>query len=451
MRLAAQPVRAARDEAATVSTRPIAELKADAENPRTIDDSALTGLGVSLEDFGDLSGIVFNKRTGELTAGHQRVDRLRAAGATEWTTLEDGTAFVVHPTTGERFPVRIVDWPIEKQRAANLVANNPTIQGAFDARALAQLEDLREHVHAEALRLPEMQAQIQRELDRLLRLQKAKEGRTDPDEAAEPPEVPTSKLGDLYILGEHRLLCGDSANAEHVARLMDGRRAVMMATDPPYGVAYTDEVRVAAERAHGRQQRSQKWDVSIDNDEKTGADIQPFLEAMFHAAAPALELNAAWYLWHAQMTQGFFAAAAAAANLVLHRQIIWVKPSLLFGFGDYHWRHELCFYGWVKGNRPPFYGERNQTTIWEFGNETSAAKRCHPTQKPVQIFQIPMGNHTRPSEVCYEPFSGSGSQIIAGQMLERRVFAMEVDPRYVDAAVARWEAFTGKTAERQPA
>ncbi|HWX74765.1 MAG TPA: hypothetical protein VNZ05_05625, partial [Solirubrobacteraceae bacterium] len=151
-----------------MSTRPIAELKADAENPRTIDDSALTGLGVSLEDFGDLSGIVFNKRTGELTAGHQRVDRLRAAGATEWTTLEDGTAFVVHPTTGERFPVRIVDWPIEKQRAANLVANNPTIQGAFDARALAQLEDLREHVHAEALRLPEMQAQIQRELDRLL-------------------------------------------------------------------------------------------------------------------------------------------------------------------------------------------------------------------------------------------------------------------------------------------
>lgn len=122
---------------------------------------------------------------------------------------------------------------------------------------------------------------------------------------------------------------------------------------------------------------------------------------------------------------------------------------MLLGFGDYHWRHELCFYGWIKGNRPEFYGERNQTTVWEFGNETSPVNRVHPTQKPVEIFAIPMRNHTKPNEVCYEPFSGSGTQIVAGEKLGRRVFAMEIDPRYVDAAVARWEGLTGKKAVLQ--
>lgn len=136
---------------------------------------------------------------------------------------------------------------------------------------------------------------------------------------------------------------------------------------------------------------------------------------------------------------------------MIHRQIIWKKPQLLLGFGDYHWIHELCFYGWVKGNRPPFYGERNQTTVWDIEYDTPAPKRVHPNQKPTKVFEIPMLNHTAPGQVCYEPFSGSASQIIAGEMLKRRVFAMEVDPKYVDVGLARWEAFTGKKAARAAA
>jgi DNA modification methylase len=144
------------------------------------------------------------------------------------------------------------------------------------------------------------------------------------------------------------------------------------------------------------------------------------------------------------LTQGtFFAAAAAAADILIHRQIIWQKPSLVFGRGDYHWQHELCFYGWRRGNRPPFYGPRNQTTLWAVGRETS---KDHPTAKPVDLWKPPIENHTKIGEVIYEPFSGSGSQIIAAEQTARRCYAMELSPQYVDVAVRRWQQFTGKRA-----
>jgi DNA modification methylase len=189
----------------------------------------------------------------------------------------------------------------------------------------------------------------------------------------------------------------------------------------------------------------------IDNDIDDGPKLQSFLEAVFRSATSnALAENAAWYLWHAQMTQAFYAAAAAAAaDLLIHRQIIWVKPSLMFGHGDYHWKHELCFYGWVKGHRPPFYGERNQVTVWEIGNETAPTDRDHPTQKPVALWDAPILNHTKPGEVVYEPFSGSGTQIIAAEQKGRKCRAIEISPGYVDVAVQRWEKLTGRTAKRE--
>jgi len=145
------------------------------------------------------------------------------------------------------------------------------------------------------------------------------------------------------------------------------------------------------------------------------------------------------------LTQGTFfaAAAAAAADILIHRQIIWVKPSLVFGRGDYHWQHELCFYGWVRGFRPPFYGARNQTTLWSVGRETS---KDHPTAKPVDLWRQPIDNHTMMGEIMYEPFSGSGSQIIAAETAGSRCYAMELSPQYVDVAVRRWQSFTGKQA-----
>lgn len=417
------------------STRDIAELRADAANPREMDDLAREGLGAAVAEYGDLGVIVWNKRTSELVAGHQRMDRLRAAGATEWKQIDNTTAYIEHPVTHERFAIRVVDWPPEKQRKANLVANNPALQGKFTDAAAAQLVALQNDLDFKAMRLDA--------LAEMLALQKTEpppvEGESDPDDVVEPPAVAVTKTGDIWILGEHRLMCGDSTTAADVSRLMGGQRAVLMETDPPYGIAYVENAQTKGQ-AVGHD--------DIENDELDGEKLQAFLESAIRAALPHLGERCAFYLWHPMLTQGTFFAAAAAADILIHRQIIWCKPSLVFGRGDYHWQHELCFYGWVRGHRPPFYGERNQTTLWPIGRETSSE---HPTAKPTALWEPPMRNHTREGEICYEPFSGSGSQIIAGERLRRRVFAMELSPRWCDAAVQRWEKFTGKKATLETA
>jgi len=266
------------------------------------------------------------------------------------------------------------------------------------------------------------------------------------DEIPEPPVDPITKPGDLWILGEHRLLCGDSTKAEDVARLMNGERAQLMNTDPPYGVSYANDDRPNPGVAKPR----------VANDSLTDEQLQAFLESCFRAALEhALLPDAAWYMWHAHLTQGYFAAAAAAAaaNVVLHRQIIWVKPVLLLGRGQYHWKHEPCFMGWVKGNQPPDYGEgkgeRTQTTVWEIGTVTQAERKefNHATPKPVKLFEIPIVKHTKKSEIVYEPFSGSGPQVIAAEQLGRKCYGMEISPQYCDVIVKRWETLTGKKAE----
>jgi DNA modification methylase len=153
------------------------------------------------------------------------------------------------------------------------------------------------------------------------------------------------------------------------------------------------------------------------------------------------------------LTQGYF-AAAAAANVILHRQIIWVKPVLLLGRGQYHWKHEPCFMGWVEGNRPPDYGEgegeRTQTTVWEIGTVTQAERKelNHSTPKPVGLFEIPIVKHLKRGEVCYEPFAGSGPQFIAAEQLNRRCYGIEISPQYCDVIVNRWQDYTGKKAQR---
>lgn len=212
---------------------------------------------------------------------------------------------------------------------------------------------------------------------------------------------------------------------------MYNEKAAIMITDPPYGVAYGVETGVG------------KKFSAIANDENDGPKLQLFLESAFKLAKDVLNKNAAWYLWHAQMTQGFFAAAAAAAAaVIIHRQIIWVKPSLIMGHGDYHWKHELCFYGWVEGNRPPWYGDRKQTTVWEIGRENNGT---HPTQKPIEIYTRPLSFNTKPGDIEYEPFSGSGTAIIACENLGRKCRAIEIDPGYVAVALERWHQHTGKT------
>jgi DNA modification methylase len=227
---------------------------------------------------------------------------------------------------------------------------------------------------------------------------------------------------------------------------MGNLRAGLMNTDPPYGISF-DNAALGPTR---------KKYTAIANDDKQDGHLQAFLEAVFQVAAGlALKQDAAWYLWHAHLTQGFFAAAAAAAaRVILHRQIIWVKPRLVLGRGQYHWKHEPCFMGWVEGHQPPDYGlgagERTQTTVWQLEGVSQAERDQfdHASPKPVALFRVPIVKHLRSGEVCFEPFAGTGPQFIAAEEHGVRCFGLEITPRYCQVILDRWEAFTGQTAKK---
>lgn len=249
------------------------------------------------------------------------------------------------------------------------------------------------------------------------------------DKAAELQKKWQAQKGDMWQCGAHRLMCGDSTNAEDVAKLMQGEKAKLFATDPPYGIDYDS----AALHRNGSH-----FDA-IEQDDLKDEKYQAWLELGFSVWKNHLTDDAAWYLWHPMLTQGYFAAAAAAAaaGVIISRQIIWRKPQFIFGRGDYHWMHELCFYGWRKGHKPRFYGERNQTTIWEIGYNGERNKRDHPTAKPPELWYAPMNNHLKAGELCAEPFSGSGAQLVAGEQRGRIVYAMESKEKYVSVALER--------------
>jgi DNA modification methylase len=248
--------------------------------------------------------------------------------------------------------------------------------------------------------------------------------------------------GQIWQLGDHRLYCGDCRDADGLRRMFAGEKAALLNTDAPYGIAYDS---VATKPGNQKP----KWEM-IESDDNVNENIQPFLEECFAALkADALAPNAAWYLWHANLTGAFYAAAAAAADVLLHKQIVWKKPRFIIGMGMYHWAHECAFMGWVRGNKPPFYGERNQTTVWEidYDGKKNPVGRIHPTQKPVELFRRPILNHTKPGEICAEPFSGSGSQIMAAELTGRRCYAAEIAPKYCAVTIQRWVDLTGKKPE----
>ena len=242
----------------------------------------------------------------------------------------------------------------------------------------------------------------------------------------EPPEDPVSRLGDLWLLGDHRLLCGDSTNAEDLARLMGDAKASLLATDPPYLVDYQGE----------------GWD-DFDGDDEGVAFYSRFLAACL----PRCREDAAIYQWHAHRRQSLVQRAWEAAGLLVHQQVIWAKASGTFGRSHFMWAHEPAFYGWPQGKmpskarRPP----ASCTTVWQI-DQAGQQSEDHPTQKPVELFARPIQYHTLRGEVVLEPFSGSGTQIIAAEGLGRACHAMEMSPGYVDVAVRRWEKATGRDA-----
>lgn len=378
---------------------PIKEIIPYERNNRVHSDQQIDRIANSIHDFGFNQPIVVDEAN-VILVGHGRLFASLKLGLREVPVYKLGGL-----TPAQKKAYRILDNKLQNDSTWN-IDNLPL-----------ELQELRElGFDFERFGLEELEVNIDPEPE---------------EDDFDPDSVDTTecyiKRGDLIEIGSHRLLCGDSTSAEDVGELMSGKIAELMNTDPPYGIAYVSNA----------QSKGQSVDYGeIQNDELDGEALQDFLEKAIKVAVPYLKDNAAFYLWHPMLTQGtFFAAAAAAADILINRQIIWVKPNFIFGRGDYHWKHELCFYGWRRGFKPDFYGARNQDTVWLIGREND---KIHPTQKPLELFTRPIKNHTKSGAIVYEPFSGSGSQLIAADQLGRICYGMEIEPKYCQVVIERY-------------
>lgn len=277
-------------------------------------------------------------------------------------------------------------------------------------------------------------------------------GANDPGPLIDKPEELRRKwgveLGQMWTLGDHRILCGDSTKAEDVARLFAGDgHARLLATDPPYlvdydGTAHPAEHHKKAGRkpGAGKVLGNKHWDAYKD----PAASVEffsRFLEVGLSHCMP----DVAVYQWHATRRQMLVEQAWVERGILVHQTIVWVKQRGVLTYSHFLWAHEPCFYGWLQGNQPPKDRRPppNQRTVWEIA-QAGESDGVHPTQKPRAVFLGPIEWHTKPGEICYEPFSGSGTQIIAAEELGRRCFAMELSPGFVAAALERWSVATGK-------
>jgi len=421
----------------------LSQLKAADYNPRVIDDDALDGLANSISRFGCVEPIVVNVWRGANTivGGHQRLRALEKLGA------KDVICVTVSCSKAD-------------EKLLNLSLNNPAIQGQFIENIGEYIEKLRSEMtesDAVGLRISELQVELGCEHE--------KTGNVPDDDIPKKPKKAITKTGDMWILGEHRLLCGDSTKAEDVERLMGNEKASLFATDPPYCVEYTGKNRP--------ELKGKDWSEIYK--EQDTVCYATFLHEFYTIGIKHMNPNVAYYLWHADTNRQIINDVAEKVGLHVHQQIIWVKPVFVFGFCFYPWRHEPCVLLWIKKDMPTINIRKRKlttanTTVWPVGYQKSGdpttpeyysdvweldydgkKKRSglHPTIKPVEIFAIPMRVHTKAGDICYEPFCGSGTQIIAAEKLGRRCYAIEMQPLFVDVAVNRWEQWTGKKAKME--
>jgi DNA modification methylase len=276
-------------------------------------------------------------------------------------------------------------------------------------------------------------------------------GLTDPDAIPEPPEKPITKPGDLWLLGEHRLMCADATNSDDVKRLMGDERAQLMVTDPPYLVDY-DGGNHPPTWANGGKQGdpaagTRHWDAYVDHDTSVA-----FYEGFLHCAIDgALSETPLIYMAFGMMRAPIVFAAWEKAGLLLHQILVWVKTRHVLSRSDFMWTYEPLAYGWLQGKRPEpaLRPPANATAVWEIASGGQDVTGVHPTQKPAELYRQPIQWHTKPGDLIYEPFSGSGTALVAAEQTGRRCFALEQAPEFCDVAVQRWQNLTGQQASRQ--
>jgi site-specific DNA-methyltransferase (adenine-specific) len=402
---------------AKTTTIDIANVQTDPDNAREHDEANMAAIQKSLDRFGPGRSIVLDGND-TVRAGNGTVEAARAAGF--------GKVLVVEPEPDTLVAVRRPEWS-EQEAAGYAIADNraaelakwdvPQLQSVIDSIPDIDLGDI---------------GFAQDQLDALI--QSSAGGGKSPDdvtqdEPPDPPAEPITQPGDIWTLGRHRLLCGDSTQAEQVGRLDCTAQAVI--TDPPYGVGY---------RGTMNKQRD-----AIRND--GGPDLEELLRAALRNALDISEPGAPWYV------AGLPGPTSISFGIVLRdlgvwrQTIVWVKDTFVLSRSDYHGRHEIIYYGWAPGaaHAPP--AAKNLTTVWEIPRPK--ASKEHPTMKPVALFATMMNDTVPDQGLVYDPFLGSGTTIIAAEQMGRTCYGVEIEPRYCDVIVERWQNLTGGKAKRE--
>jgi DNA modification methylase len=375
----------------------IADLHLDPANARLHPERNRAAIQASLKRFGQQKPIVITP-AGMVIAGNGTLEAARAIG---WTEID----CVVSDLDGI-------------ERTAFGIADNRTSElAAWDDTVLTELLD---HLKHEGFDLDDA-GFTDAELDDMLKAEQ-EPADIEEDEVPEPPADPVTKPGDLWLLGEHRLLCGDSTKAEDVERLMDGAKAHLILTDPPYGVDYE----------------------GITNDDAAG--LPKLLAGAFQNADAIMQPGACYYVCHPDVHAYEFVGAIRSVEWKQARPpvVLWIKDRFVLGRGDYHSQSEPILYGWKKGAAHHAVADRSQSNVWEFPRPASADD--HPTMKPVGLFARALQNSTNQKAIVYDPFLGSGTTLVAAEQLGRKCYGMEISPAYCDVIVNRWEALTGKKA-----
>jgi DNA modification methylase len=387
------------------NTARVADLVPYARNARTHSDAQVARIAASIREFGFTNPILVDGARGVI-AGHGRLMAARKLGLPEVPVIE-----LAHLSEAQK-------------RAYILADNRLALDAGWDEEMLKiELGDLRDLGFD--LDLTGFGAD---EIGKLLI--DAGDGLTDPDLVPEVPADPVSRPGDVWVLGRHRLVCGDATDEATVARALNGVRPHLMVTDPPYGVDYDPSWRNRAGVS------TTKRTGKVENDHR--ADWRE---------AWALFPGEVAYVWHGALHATTVAESLVACGFEIRSQIIWAKDRLVLSRGHYHWMHEPCWYA-VRGTRH-WAGDRKQTTLWQIPSGGQDAATEHGTQKPVECMRRPIENNSSPGQAVYEPLSGSGTTIIAAEMAGRCCHAVELSPAYVDVAVLRWQAFTGNEAVLQ--
>ena len=401
-----------------VERRPVAQLVIDyrgintlvpyIRNARTHSDAQVAQIAASIREFGFTNPILLDGESG-IIAGHGRLAAARMLKMDEVPVIE-----LAHLSKAQKQALILAD---------NKLAMNAGWDDALLKVELADLGDLGFNLDLTGFGADELAGLL---ADKT-------EGLTDPDEVPDVPDVPVTVEGDVWLLGRHRIVCGSSTEAHTVEAVLAGVKPHLMVTDPPYGVEYDASWRKDA--------------LPLTNPGKTGGMHGKVLndnQADWREAWALFPGDVA-YVWHAGNKAHTVAESIEASGFEIRSQIIWAKHQFVIGRGHYHPHHEPCWYAVRKGATGHWGGDRKQSTLWQIP-KPQKSETGHSTQKPVECMKRPIENNSSPGQAVYEPFSGSGTTIIAGEMTGRCVYAIELNPAYVDMAVMRWQNFTGQTA-----